>query len=610
MEEQINTAKHLVAVNRTRCILKEVDSGDRSFCWFFGEYSNSMVRLRVMEKDLVIICSPIVVKTKLKPKQVLPPNMSPWTIHCLERDPQPRVIFVRQEGQSSKLKQSSVSSSSSLYQSVVHSEPTQHTKYTQVELEDIDVDAFKKRLNLFKLRFRRENMKRSESEGRRHHLEIQSIGTPDNEYDNFTEATLEEDLNISFDSSESELDDVRASHNCSEDISNIKDFDVEKVINKGSSGSLQDFKKRLDPFFAKVDSDSDSSENEIVLSASVDKKFNNNLSIKGHDEEKFVINIEKPECSQVTCEYCEMKFSYANYVIHCKIKHPQANFTIRKCSICFRKVFSFIWEFHQLNFHKNPAQQKKEFWQKERIHDETTCPHCGSVVSKRNLRRHIGNNVCRQASGGSLMGDSGHAKENFVFDNEEPDCSKVKCEYCEMEFSYRNYVKHCEIKHPKENLTTKRCSICSRQVYSFIWEFHQLKFHQIPAQQKNEIEQNNNNNEAATCPHCGIKVSKSKLNRHISRSCRLASGGSLVADRDEIPDVSAPAVIKMLWCGKILKIRSPGDLSIYLTMKKLSKKVGFHVKMLKFKHREQVLRGSEKAGMFDGKVIKVTMNKK
>ena len=53
MEEQINTAKHLVAVNRTRCILKELDSGDQSFCWFFGEYSDMMLKLGVVEKDLV-----------------------------------------------------------------------------------------------------------------------------------------------------------------------------------------------------------------------------------------------------------------------------------------------------------------------------------------------------------------------------------------------------------------------------------------------------------------------------------------------------------------------------------------------------------------------------
>ena len=97
IEEQINTAKHLVAVNRTRCILKDVENDERSFCWFFGEFSDSIVRLGVMKKDMVMISSPTVVKTKLKPKQVLPPNLSSWTIHCVERDPELRVIFLRQE---------------------------------------------------------------------------------------------------------------------------------------------------------------------------------------------------------------------------------------------------------------------------------------------------------------------------------------------------------------------------------------------------------------------------------------------------------------------------------------------------------------------------------
>ena len=97
MEEQITNAKHLVMVNRTRCILKEISSPSRSYCYFFGKYSNSMTRLGVMENDLVMICSPTVVRTKMKPKQVLPPGLSSWTIHCLEKDPELRVTFFRQK---------------------------------------------------------------------------------------------------------------------------------------------------------------------------------------------------------------------------------------------------------------------------------------------------------------------------------------------------------------------------------------------------------------------------------------------------------------------------------------------------------------------------------
>merc|ERR1719186_2551896 len=73
----------------------------------------------------------------------------------------------------------------------------------KVELEDIDIDDFKNGLDLLKFQFRIENIQISESESRQQHLEIQSIGTPDNEY----ETTLELDLKISFDSSESEMDD-------------------------------------------------------------------------------------------------------------------------------------------------------------------------------------------------------------------------------------------------------------------------------------------------------------------------------------------------------------------------------------------------------------------
>jgi len=99
MEDQINTAKHMVAVNRTRCILTDVINQQRSYCWFFGAFSDRMLELGVMERDFVMICCPTVVRTKLKPRQVLPPNMSTWTIHCQEKDPQPSVTFLRQEDQ-------------------------------------------------------------------------------------------------------------------------------------------------------------------------------------------------------------------------------------------------------------------------------------------------------------------------------------------------------------------------------------------------------------------------------------------------------------------------------------------------------------------------------
>ena len=58
-----------------------------------------MARLGVREKDLVMICCPTVVRIKLKTKQVLSPNLSTWTMYCLERDPQPSVTFFRLEDQ-------------------------------------------------------------------------------------------------------------------------------------------------------------------------------------------------------------------------------------------------------------------------------------------------------------------------------------------------------------------------------------------------------------------------------------------------------------------------------------------------------------------------------
>ena len=45
-----------------------------------GLYSDSMARLVVREKDLVMICCPTMVRIKLKTNQFLPPNLSTWTV--------------------------------------------------------------------------------------------------------------------------------------------------------------------------------------------------------------------------------------------------------------------------------------------------------------------------------------------------------------------------------------------------------------------------------------------------------------------------------------------------------------------------------------------------
>ena len=72
----------------------------RSFCWFFNSYSDSIKMLGVMENDFVTMSCLTMVRTKLKPKQVLPLNTSTWTINCLERDPKPSVNFLQTAVQS------------------------------------------------------------------------------------------------------------------------------------------------------------------------------------------------------------------------------------------------------------------------------------------------------------------------------------------------------------------------------------------------------------------------------------------------------------------------------------------------------------------------------
>ena len=82
LERQITPELHLVKTPRTRCVLRCIASGERAYCWFFGEYSTEAARLGVRDGDAVVVVRPRVVPTKVKWKQVLPPDLGPWTVHC------------------------------------------------------------------------------------------------------------------------------------------------------------------------------------------------------------------------------------------------------------------------------------------------------------------------------------------------------------------------------------------------------------------------------------------------------------------------------------------------------------------------------------------------
>ena len=70
IEPHINYETHLVPVNRIRCVLRDVKSGEKCYCWFFGDYSDQLVSTGVQVGDHVIIINPRVIRTKLKYKQV------------------------------------------------------------------------------------------------------------------------------------------------------------------------------------------------------------------------------------------------------------------------------------------------------------------------------------------------------------------------------------------------------------------------------------------------------------------------------------------------------------------------------------------------------------
>ena len=70
IEPHINYETHLVPVNRIRCVLRDVKSGEKCYCWFFGDYSDQLVSTGVQVGDHVIIINPRVLRTKLKYKQV------------------------------------------------------------------------------------------------------------------------------------------------------------------------------------------------------------------------------------------------------------------------------------------------------------------------------------------------------------------------------------------------------------------------------------------------------------------------------------------------------------------------------------------------------------
>ena len=98
VETHITFQTHLVAENRVRCVLRDIMSDLKCYCWFFGDYSDQLVSHGMRTGDMVIMVRPRVVKTKLKYRQVLPEDMSCWTIHCLMRDRRPvTLVKVEQE---------------------------------------------------------------------------------------------------------------------------------------------------------------------------------------------------------------------------------------------------------------------------------------------------------------------------------------------------------------------------------------------------------------------------------------------------------------------------------------------------------------------------------
>ena len=94
--DHITRAEHLVAENRIRLILRDARSGSKCYCWLFGDYSDTFVSHRMKPSDLVVLRNPRVVQTKLKYKQILPADMSDWTIHCLSREKK-KITFVKME---------------------------------------------------------------------------------------------------------------------------------------------------------------------------------------------------------------------------------------------------------------------------------------------------------------------------------------------------------------------------------------------------------------------------------------------------------------------------------------------------------------------------------
>lgn len=70
IEEHITKEVYHVAENRIRSTLECLVSGERAWCWMFGEYSDQMVDRALVPGDKIILYNPSVVRTKLKYKQV------------------------------------------------------------------------------------------------------------------------------------------------------------------------------------------------------------------------------------------------------------------------------------------------------------------------------------------------------------------------------------------------------------------------------------------------------------------------------------------------------------------------------------------------------------
>ena len=176
--------------------------------------------------------------------------------------------------------------------------------------------------------------------------------------------------------------------------------------------------------------------------------------IKGQVEESYH---RRASMSRIDCNYCDSKLLPSYYLKHCRRFHPQILKESQKLScpvfgakIDQKQMHKHVQDQHMLDSSRNEKTDKMS-------KTVVKCDYCDLKISSKNYRRHL---------------DVQHSLET-VTRKQGKGPTAVKCDRCDENISYKNLSRHYQKVHAFFEI--KDCGICGKKISHVKLKYH-LKF--------------------------------------------------------------------------------------------------------------------------------------